>query len=159
MLVLVTMFISVSSNLPTTAYVKMIEVWLIFNLIIPFVEVLLPTYMDCHRDDTDREINHHGQPRDIAGEKDKITKVLPVNSVEGKGTRKVDLISRHEDIQLTALQQMYAERRKNNSEINASKLRRAETFANVWIPILVICFVAVYWIVGLRAAYGDYKES
>ena len=54
---------------------------------------------------------------------------------------------------------MYAERMKNNSEKNARKLKRAEKFANVWIPILVICFVAVYWVVGLRAAYGDYKEQ
>ena len=115
--------------------------------------------MDCHRDDTEREINHHGQPRDIGDEKGKITKVLPVNGVEGEGTRKADLISRHEDIQVSALQQMYTKRMKKNSEKNARKLKRAEKFANVWIPILVICFVAVYWVVGLRAAYGDYKEQ
>ena len=35
MLVLTTMFISVSNNLPNTAYVKMIDVWLIFNLMMP----------------------------------------------------------------------------------------------------------------------------
>ena len=32
-------FISVSDSLPMTSYVKMIDIWLIFNLIIPFVEV------------------------------------------------------------------------------------------------------------------------
>ena len=32
-------FISVSNSLPMTSYVKMIDIWLIFNLIIPFVEV------------------------------------------------------------------------------------------------------------------------
>ena len=32
-------FISVANSLPKTSYVKMVDVWLIFNLIIPFVEV------------------------------------------------------------------------------------------------------------------------
>ena len=35
-----------SQTLPTTSYVKMVEIWLIFNLFIPFSEVLLHTYMD-----------------------------------------------------------------------------------------------------------------
>ena len=41
MLVLSTMFVSVSSNLPVTSDIKMIEVWLIFSLLVPFTEVLL----------------------------------------------------------------------------------------------------------------------
>ena len=63
MLVLATMFIGgsadiafkkitiapVSSTLPTTSYLKMVEIWLIFNLFIPFGEVLLHTYMDTLR--------------------------------------------------------------------------------------------------------------
>ena len=49
MLVLTTMFINVSNNLPKTSYVKMIDVWLIFNLLLPFIEVLVHTYMDALR--------------------------------------------------------------------------------------------------------------
>ena len=41
MLVLVTMFISVSESLPKTSYIKMIDVWLVFVLLIPFFEVFL----------------------------------------------------------------------------------------------------------------------
>jgi hypothetical protein len=37
--VLATMFISVSQNLPKTSYIKMVDIWLIFNLMIPFFEV------------------------------------------------------------------------------------------------------------------------
>ena len=59
-LVLTTLFISVSSALPPTSYIKMIDIWLIFSQLIPFVEVLLHTFMDNLRDDDDREINHHG---------------------------------------------------------------------------------------------------
>ena len=46
MLVLTTMFISISNDLPTTAYLKMMDYWLIFNLLLPFIEVLLHTYME-----------------------------------------------------------------------------------------------------------------
>ena len=60
-LVLTTLFISVSKSLPPTSYVKMIDVWLIFSQLIPFVEVLLHTYLDSLRSDDDREINHHGE--------------------------------------------------------------------------------------------------
>ena len=77
MLVLTTMFINVSNNLPKTSYVKMIDIWLIFNLLLPFIEVLVHTYMDTlrwrvvlkqntlNRNDEDREINHHGRPVDV----------------------------------------------------------------------------------------------
>ena len=44
MLVLTTMFISVSNALPQTSYVKMIDIWLLGNLILPFLEVILHTY-------------------------------------------------------------------------------------------------------------------
>ena len=60
LLVLTTLFISVSGTLPTTAYVKLVDVWLIFSQLVPFAEVLLHTWMDTNRVDADREINHHG---------------------------------------------------------------------------------------------------
>ena len=53
MLVLVTMFISVSNNLPKTSYMKMIDVWLLFNLLYPFVIVLIHTRMDSLRENED----------------------------------------------------------------------------------------------------------
>ena len=42
--VLTTMFINISNQLPKTSYIKMMDVWLIFNLCLPFSEVLLHTY-------------------------------------------------------------------------------------------------------------------
>ena len=44
-LVLTTLFISVSKSLPPTAYVKMIDVWLIFSQLIPFAEVKTSLHM------------------------------------------------------------------------------------------------------------------
>ncbi len=40
MLVLTTLFISVSNSLPSTSYIKMIDIWLISMLLMPFIEVL-----------------------------------------------------------------------------------------------------------------------
>ena len=65
LLVLTTLFISVSSSLPTTSYVKMVDVWLIFAQMVPFIEVLLHTWMDTCRVDADREINHHGTTLEV----------------------------------------------------------------------------------------------
>ena len=39
----------------------MVDVWLLFNLLYPFIVVLLHTYMDSLRNDDEREINHHGR--------------------------------------------------------------------------------------------------
>ena len=76
MLVLTTMFISVSTSLPTTSYIKMVDIWLIFNLLIPFFVVLLHTFMDTLRDDEEREVNHHGKAVEAASsEKDVDNKV------------------------------------------------------------------------------------
>ena len=73
MLVLTTMFINVSNNLPKTSYMKMVDVWLLFNLLYPFIVVLIHTYMDTLRYDEEREINHHGktiQVKDHTQDKD-----------------------------------------------------------------------------------------
>ena len=44
MLVLVTMFVNINTSLPKTSYMKMVELWLIVTLIIPYVETLIFTY-------------------------------------------------------------------------------------------------------------------
>ena len=77
MLVLTTMFINVSNNLPRTSYLKMIDVWLLFNLLYPFIVVLIHTYMDTLREDEDREINHHGKTVTVNGETEEDDKQLP----------------------------------------------------------------------------------
>ena len=56
MLVITTMFINVSNNLPKTAYIKMIDIWLLFNLTKPFVDIHATTYMASLKSDESREI-------------------------------------------------------------------------------------------------------
>ena len=70
LLVLTTLFISVSSSLPQTAYVKMVDVWLIFAQVVPWIEVLLHTLIDWMRtDEEEREVNHHGKTITVGGGK------------------------------------------------------------------------------------------
>ena len=44
LLVLTTMFVGVGQNLPKTSSIKMVDYWMVFNLLIPFLEVLIHTY-------------------------------------------------------------------------------------------------------------------
>ena len=70
LLVLTTLFISVSGSLPQTAYVKMVDVWLIFAQVVPWIEVLLHTLIDWMRTEDEeegREINHHGKTITVGG--------------------------------------------------------------------------------------------
>ena len=41
--------VQVNESLPQTSYIKMIDIWLIFNLMVPFVLMILHTYMDTLR--------------------------------------------------------------------------------------------------------------
>ncbi len=61
LLVQTTLFISISERLPKTNYIKMMDVWCIFNLFVPFAEVVINTYMDSLREEQDRLVNHHGR--------------------------------------------------------------------------------------------------
>ena len=47
--------ISVSTNLPPTAYIKMIDCWLIFNLLKPFVDIIVQTYIETLRENPEDE--------------------------------------------------------------------------------------------------------
>ena len=107
MLVLTTMFISVSNNLPNTAYVKMIDIWLIFNLLMPFLLVLLHTYMDSLRTDTSqdgegRTINHHGKALTVGEEK--VIEEKPLKTVQVapavRQDRDIGLIHRNEMLEI-----------------------------------------------------------
>ena len=71
MLVLTTMFINVSNSLPKTSYMKMVDAWLLFNLLYPFIVVLLHTYMDTLRRDEDKGTDDHYRPINIINQENK----------------------------------------------------------------------------------------
>ena len=68
MLVLTTIFMGVMQMLPSTAYIKMIDVWLIFCQLIPFTWVFLLTLKEHYRKEEGRgdeapDSHHNGLPR------------------------------------------------------------------------------------------------
>jgi hypothetical protein len=83
-------FISVSNSLPKTSYVKMIDIWLLFNLVLPFAEVslftstspqvLLQTYIEHLRGiiEDKQTINHHGKSIEVEDDSEKVTEPTQV---------------------------------------------------------------------------------
>ena len=102
------MFISVNQQLPQTAYIKMVDVWLIFNLLIPFILVLVHTYVDSLRtevkseDGEERKINHHGKSILVGNLSNKnppnVKEAFSATSIVGE--RDADLIHRNEELEL-----------------------------------------------------------
>ena len=146
MLVLTTMFINVSNNLPKTSYMKMVDVWLLFNLLYPFIVVLIHTYMDTLRNDEDREINHHGktiQVKDQNDETGSITKVLPTNAA---------LVSVNEKVELEAQKAFYEKLEAEMGQKISKKLKFLQNVSLVYAPLFALGFMTVYWIAGLKHA-------
>merc|ERR1719474_1152174 len=127
----------------------MIDYWLIFTLMLPFVEVLLHTYMENLNDDEDRTINHHGVAMDV-GEKSSNTSVIRVAPSPENHIARSDLISKKEDIQVNALKELYDSYENNTSSKNKKKQRFIKKVSMTYIPLVVIIFVISYWIIGLR---------
>ena len=125
----------------------MMDIWLIFNLLLPFMEVLLHTYIDNLRNDEDRKINHHGTTI-----KPNQSDIDPTITLVQSADSKLDVISRNEETQVSALKQHYARMKERETEKTEKRLKFCLMFANVYNPIAAISFVSVYWILGLKEA-------
>ena len=55
MLVMTTIFTSKIEELPPTSDTKMIDIWLIFCLLVPFAFTLVQTAIECYREEDDEE--------------------------------------------------------------------------------------------------------
>ena len=101
-------FISVTGSLPTTSYVKMVDLWMLFNLFLPFVQVVLHTYIDFLRDgeEEEREINHHGKSLKVGGEggKDENMKTVTVHPINKSDMK---IFSTNEKTQQKAIRDYY----------------------------------------------------
>ena len=49
MFVMTTLFVSVMEKLPQTSYVRLVDIWLIYGQLLPFMQVVLATYMEFFR--------------------------------------------------------------------------------------------------------------
>ena len=48
MFVMTTLFVSVMEKLPRTSYIRMVDVWLIYGQLFPFLEVVLVVFAESH---------------------------------------------------------------------------------------------------------------
>ena len=55
MFVMTTLFVSVMERLPRTSYLRMVDIWLIYGQVMPFVEVILLTFMTMKREELEDE--------------------------------------------------------------------------------------------------------
>ena len=85
MLVMTTIFTSKIEELPPTSDMKMIDVWLIFCLVVPFLEVILRTAIQCVSCSC-----QICEPRDVNEDKDeKEDKKKGVNAIQGASSGEV----------------------------------------------------------------------
>ena len=163
MLVLTTMFINVSNSLPKTSYMKMVDAWLLFNLLYPFIVVLLHTYMDTLRNDGEREINHHGKSIKI-NEENKDNEdggnMIQVPSIDIRKTaysmfvqvKPANLVSVNERIELEAQKEYYKKIEMKMGFERARKLEKIRKVNLIYLPLMALTFAAIFWFVGLRNA-------
>merc|ERR1719462_1194090 len=118
LLVITTLFISVSESLPTTAYIKMIDVWLIFNLLKPFIDIIVQTYIESLReaDSTKDEV-------------EPLEKQAWIDEENAENDQK--LRSKDEKKQQKAMNSFYEKAAKKNEK----KIRFWKTFARTIYPI------------------------
>ncbi len=135
MLVLTTLYISVSQSLPTTHYVKMIELWLLFTLLIPFVEVIIHTHIEALREDKKRSINHHGTMMNVKGK----------NKGEKRGQSAVTQVEPMENDQYVPTMMQGEQYLVKNEKM----MFFATKLAKIGIPLIFILFTVVYFIVGI----------
>ena len=165
MLVLTTMFINVSNSLPKTSYMKMVDAWLLFYLLYPFIVVLLHTYMDTLRNDEDREINHHGKTITIGElnedeQNDGRTIQVPrkrlnfLNILERLNlkVKPANLVSVNEKVELEAQKEFYKKIEKKMEEKTTKRLETLRRINIIYLPFMALSFAVIFWLVGLKNA-------
>ena len=132
----------------------MIDLWLIINLLLPFILVLLLTYMDSLRTDSNqgegekRSINHHGKTLIVgkgATNEERTSSSIQVAPVTSD-SRQADLVHRNEILELQvnklfidiklitktfliqARKKLYKSIRENKTKESKIKLRRVMLF-------------------------------
>ena len=134
MLVLTTMFVSVSNDLPKTSYMKMVDIWMIFNLIIPFVEVLLHVYKETFFVTEEEDDEMRSKPN---------TNIVQVESNEKKEDNvemeiQVLINLSTSQFQIYLFQDIKISRKPTSVEI----------VSRIVNPLVIVSFAVIYWVLG-----------
>ena len=133
-LVLTTMFLSISTRLPPTAYIKMIDVWLLFNLLKPFIDIIVNTYIENLRDAKKPQKAEATLDNSLrvssAWQKVGLAPLAPAYKIN-KGT--------------------YVEPQKNNQDT----IDKCKYFLRTIYPVFYLVFLFLFWVIGLTVYYNS----
>ena len=149
MLVMYTLYQSASAALPKTAYLKMIDIWLIFGLVVPFIIFLVLILVEMLNDgENENKDGEDSVNTEIEGQTD-LTDVPWSNKsiVKIRSAGKLNLnVSRSQ-----------AGSELQNDEVTKSKRqttkRKIKRLAKIIIPALTILFIIGYVIAALTIAF------
>ena len=141
------MFISVSNNLPTTSYVKMIDIWLLSSLMLPFVQVILHTYMDSLRYDYDRD--HHGSKLKIDNTYVGNLSLTTFDFFLHFFSSGNDLVSKNKKNEVEAKKAWYLISQTSNEK----RLKFCKKLATVYVPLGFLLFLISWWAMGMKNYY------
>ena len=149
MLVMYTLYQSASAALPKTAYLKMIDIWLIFGLVVPFIIFLVLILVEMLNDgENENKDGEDSINTEIEGQTD-LTDVPWSNKsiVKIRSAGKLNLnVSRSQ-----------AGSELQNDEVTKSKRqttkRKIKRLAKIIIPALTILFIIGYVIAALTIAF------
>ena len=146
MLMITTLFIGVNQSLPKTSDIKMVDYWLVFNLLISVVEVLMQVYRetlelteigDNTKQTTFKNILEPIPPPGAEEEWEETTKVVTQCQIPGQETnnRLVPVKGR-------------------KAMTDSDKYRYSQLLVKTIFPVIVLLFMCVYWIIGLCLYYN-----
>ena len=134
-LVLTTMFLSISTRLPPTAYIKMIDVWLLFNLLKPFIDIIVNTYIENLRD---------------AKKPQKAEATLDNSLRVSSAWQKVGLAPLAPTYKINKTGSYVEPENSNQDTIDKCKY-----FLRTIYPFFYLVFLLLFWVIGLTVYYSS----
>ena len=143
MMMITTMFIGVNQTLPKTSDIKMVDYWLVFNLLIPFVEVLMQVYRET-LEWTEIEENETLLPQS----NNIVEPILfPVTNETLEVTKCESLVGEENYNRLAPV-------KERRAMTDREKFRCSQILVKTVFPVIVLLFMSIYWIIGLCLYYN-----
>ena len=134
-LVLTTMFLSISTRLPPTAYIKMIDVWLLFNLLKPFIDIIVNTYIENLRDlkRTQKATLDNSMRVSSAWKQVGLAPLAPTYKINNTGG--------------------FFDNSEPTENKNVETIDNCKYFLKTIYPLFYLIFLFLFWIIGLTVYY------
>ena len=142
MMMITTMFIGVNQSLPKTSDIKMVDFWLVFNLLIPFVEVLMQVYRET------LELTDIGENGTLLPQSNNIVEPISLpganETLEVTNCKPLDQEKNHR----------LAPVKGRRAMTDRDKFRCSQILVKTIFPVIVMLFISIYWIIGLCLYYS-----